>query len=85
MADLTESSSQRTGSSFDAVRTQLMNKVDSPAPLSLQYLLWVLEEEDSKTLNFVSAPHFLLTWSRGQDSRGMRMAQVWLFPTPVRL
>lgn len=46
---------------FDAVRTQLKSKVHGPTLLSLQHLLWVLEIEDLKTLNFVSAPHSLVT------------------------
>lgn len=46
---------------FDAVRTQLKSKVHGPTWLSLQHLLWVLEVEDLKTLNFVSSPHFLVT------------------------
>lgn len=46
---------------FDALRTQLKSKVHGPTWLSLQHLLWVLEVEDLETLNFVSAPHFLVT------------------------
>lgn len=67
-----------------------MGTFDGRVLLSLQYLLWVLEVEESNALNFVSAPHsppHSLTvlpgsWWGGDMAHGLTLTPTL---TPVRL